>query len=142
MASLPAVQVNREFEYEISAGKIEPLKVENGFSILALVGDNMKSHTGVSGKMFTTLGQNGINIHAIAQGSTERNISADHLDEGRSKSGQHASRRVLLGRQTQVNVFIAGCRNRRQPPDRTASVAARAAFRGHAVESAGRRDRE
>ncbi|MEQ1643625.1 MAG: aspartate kinase, partial [Pyrinomonadaceae bacterium] len=68
--------VDRAFEYEINVGRIDPLKVENGFSILALVGDNMKEHTGVSGKMFTTLGQNGININAIAQGSSERNISA------------------------------------------------------------------
>ncbi|HLM61899.1 MAG TPA: aspartate kinase, partial [Pyrinomonadaceae bacterium] len=58
--------VDREFEYEINVGKIEPLRVENGFSILALVGDNMKEHTGVSGKMFATLGSQGINIHAIA----------------------------------------------------------------------------
>src|SRR5205823_12986920 len=46
-------RVDEEFEFEIRIGKIEPLKVENGFSILALVGDNMKAHTGVSGKMFT-----------------------------------------------------------------------------------------
>ncbi|HEX8733849.1 MAG TPA: aspartate kinase, partial [Pyrinomonadaceae bacterium] len=68
--------VDREFEYEIAVGKIEPLRVENGFSILALVGDNMKNHPGISGKMFGALGRNGVNVRAIAQGSSERNISA------------------------------------------------------------------
>ena len=52
------------------------LKVETGLSIIALVGDKMKSHPGISGKMFGALGRNGINVRAIAQGSSERNISA------------------------------------------------------------------
>jgi aspartokinase/homoserine dehydrogenase 1 len=64
--------VDREFEYEIAVGKIEPLKVENELSILALVGDNMRNHTGISGKMFGALGAQGVNIRAIAQGSSER----------------------------------------------------------------------
>ena len=68
--------VDAEFEYEIAVGKIEPLVIENDLSILALVGDNMRNHTGVSGKMFSALGAQGVNIRAIAQGSSERNISA------------------------------------------------------------------
>ena len=56
--------------------KLEPLFVEKDLSILALVGDNMKSHPGIGGKMFGVLGRNGVNIRAIAQGSSERNISA------------------------------------------------------------------
>ena len=49
--------------------------IEKGLSIIALVGENMKNHTGISGKMFGALGRNGINIRAIAQGSSEKNIS-------------------------------------------------------------------
>lgn len=68
--------VDLAFEPEIKAGKVDALKVERNLSIIALVGDQMKSHPGISGKMFGVLGRNGINVRAIAQGSSERNISA------------------------------------------------------------------
>ena len=67
--------LNDEFESDIKVGKVEPFRVERGLSILALVGDAMHHHTGLSGRAFDALGKNGINIYAIAQGSTERNIS-------------------------------------------------------------------
>jgi len=100
--------VDREFEYEIRIGKIDPLKVENGFSILALVGDNMKEHTGVSGKMFTTLGANGINIHAIAQGSSERNISAIINSKDIRKAVNTLHEEFFSDGKKQINLFIAG----------------------------------
>lgn len=100
--------VDREFESEIGVGKIEPLKVEQGFSILALVGDNMKQHTGVSGKMFMTLGHNGINIHAIAQGSSERNISAVIASKDVRKAVNTLHEEFFSDGKKQVNVFIAG----------------------------------
>jgi aspartokinase/homoserine dehydrogenase 1 len=100
--------VDREFKYEISVGKIEPLKVESGFSILALVGDNMKEHTGVSGKMFTTLGHNGINIHAIAQGSSERNISAIISSKDVQKAVNTLHEEFFSDGKKQINLFIAG----------------------------------
>ena len=100
--------VDAEFEYEIRIGKIEPLKVENGFSILALVGDNMKAHTGVSGKMFTTLGHNGINIHAIAQGSSERNISAIISSKDVRKAVNTLHEEFFSDGNKQINLFIAG----------------------------------
>lgn len=100
--------VDREFEYEINVGRIEPLKVENGFSILALVGDNMKAHTGISGKMFTTLGQNGINIHAIAQGSSERNISAIIASKDVRKAVNTLHEAFFSDGNKQINVYVAG----------------------------------
>jgi len=100
--------VDREFEYEIAVGRIEPLKVENGFSILALVGDNMKEHTGISGKMFTALGQNGINIHAIAQGSSERNISAIISSKNVRKAVNTLHEAFFSDGNKQVNVYVAG----------------------------------
>ncbi len=100
--------VDREFEYEIDAGKIEPLKVENGFSILALVGDRMKQHTGVSGKMFSTLGHNGINIHAIAQGSSERNISAVISSKDVRKAVNTLHEEFFSDGRKQINLFIVG----------------------------------
>ena len=68
--------VNREFAYEISLGRINPVGLEKGLAIVAVIGDRMKSHQGISGKMFSSLGKNNVNIRAIAQGASERNISA------------------------------------------------------------------
>ena len=68
--------IDDEFAYEIETKKVDPIKVEKELAIVALVGDNMKSHPGISGKMFGNLGRNGVNVRAIAQGSSERNISA------------------------------------------------------------------
>jgi aspartokinase/homoserine dehydrogenase 1 len=100
--------VDREFEYEIAVGKIEPLRVENGFSILAVVGDNMKAHTGVSGKMFSTLGAQGINIHAIAQGSSERNISAIINSKDVRKAVNTLHEEFFSDGNKQINVYIVG----------------------------------
>ena len=100
--------VDKEFEYEINVGKIEPLRVENGFSILALVGDQMKNHTGVSGKMFHALGAQGINIHAIAQGSSERNISAIISSKDVRKAVNSLHEEFFSDGVKQINVFVAG----------------------------------
>lgn len=105
---LAKLVVDREFEFEISKGRIDPLKVETGFSILALVGDRMKEHTGVSGKMFTTLGHNGINIHAIAQGSSERNISAIINSKDVRKAVNTLHEEFFSDGLKQINLFIVG----------------------------------
>ena len=62
-------------DYELETQKIYPLRIETELSIIALVGDNMRSHQGLSGKLFSTLGSNNVNVKAIAQGASERNIS-------------------------------------------------------------------
>lgn len=72
---LAVEQLDAEFETEIVNGKMRKAQCENDLSIVAIVGDNMRQHTGVSGKALRLLGLNGINIRAIAQGGTERNIS-------------------------------------------------------------------
>ena len=69
------ISIDKEFEYEISQRKINECQIENSLSNIAIVGDKMKSKKGVSGKLFSTLGNNNINIRAIAQGASERNIS-------------------------------------------------------------------
>ena len=107
-ASKAKQAVDREFEFEINVGRIDPLKVESGFSILALVGDKMKEHTGVSGKMFSTLGHNGINIHAIAQGSSERNISAIIASKDVRKAVNTLHEEFFSDGNKQINVYIAG----------------------------------
>jgi aspartokinase/homoserine dehydrogenase 1 len=67
--------INKEFELELQAKKLEYPEVENGLSILAIVGENMKRTPGMSGRLFNALGRNGVNVRAIAQGSSEYNIS-------------------------------------------------------------------
>ncbi|MDB5010528.1 MAG: aspartate kinase, partial [Mucilaginibacter sp.] len=64
-----------EFELELLARKLEPIVIEQNLAILAVVGENMKETPGVSGKLFYSLGRNGVNVRAIAQGSSEYNIS-------------------------------------------------------------------
>lgn len=63
------------FAYEIQLGKLNPLKVEMGFSIVCLVGDNVLGQSGATGRMLTALGSHGIRVRATAQGSSERNVS-------------------------------------------------------------------
>lgn len=70
-----AAALQEEFDADMALGRLEPLEIEDGLSIIALVGGGMKSAAGVSGKAFAALGQAKVNIRAIAQGSTERNIS-------------------------------------------------------------------
>ncbi len=100
--------VDTEFEYEIAVGKIEPLAVETGLSILALVGDNMRNHTGISGKMFAALGAQGVNIRAIAQGSSERNISAVIESENVKKAVNTLHEEFFSDGKRQINLYIAG----------------------------------
>ncbi len=75
-ADLAKKSVEQAFFAEIHQGQIESIQVSSKSSILAIVGDNMVKHPGVAGRFFKSLGQAGINIKAIAQGSSERNISA------------------------------------------------------------------
>jgi len=63
------------FAYEISLGKLNPLKVEKGYSIVCLVGNDLFSQRGTTGRMLDALGRRSIGIRAVAQGSSERNIS-------------------------------------------------------------------
>ncbi len=64
-----------EFELEIQANKLVIPAIEENLSVLAIVGENMKRTPGMSGRLFAALGRNGINVRAIAQGSSEYNIS-------------------------------------------------------------------
>lgn len=68
--------IRETFFNEIHHGRIQSIQVFKDCSILAAVGDNMAETPGVSGKFFTSLGNAGVNVRAIAQGSSERNISA------------------------------------------------------------------
>ena len=103
--------VDSEFAQEIQDKRIEPLIVERDMSIVAVVGDKMKNHHGTSGKLFGALGRNGVNIRAIAQGSTEKNISVV-INKADVKKALNVIHEAFFETPLkQVNVFIAGAGN-------------------------------
>ncbi len=103
--------INEEFNFEIKLFKVKPALVETGLSIIAIVGENMKNHQGLSGKMFSTLGKNNVNIRAIAQGASERNISAviDNKDVKKALNTLHE--KFFEDQVKQLNLFISGVGN-------------------------------
>ncbi len=103
--------VDNAFGYEIDIKKVEPLVVEKDLAIIALVGDNMKNHPGISGKMFGALGRNGVNVRAIAQGSSERNISAVIATRDVKKAINVLHEEFFETTYKQVNLFISGTGN-------------------------------
>jgi bifunctional aspartokinase / homoserine dehydrogenase 1 len=110
-AALAKLSVDDTFASEIAAGTVLPLYVEEELAIIALVGDNMKSHPGISGKLFGVLGRNGINVRAIAQGSSERNISAVISTKDVKKAVNVLHEDFFEATYKQLNLFIAGTGN-------------------------------
>ena len=74
-APLACEVLNAEFAKEIATGEINRVTAETGLATVAIVGENMKHTPGIAGKLFGTLGRNGINVIACAQGASETNIS-------------------------------------------------------------------
>ena len=103
--------INEAFAYERSLGKVKPVIVEMGLAIIALVGDQMKSHQGLSGKMFSALGKNNVNIRAIAQGASERNISAVIELEDVKKALNTLHEEFFEENIKQLNLFVMGTGN-------------------------------
>lgn len=103
--------IDKGFELEIAQSKIDPCIVEENLCIVALVGERMKNHQGLSGKMFSTLGKNNVNIRAIAQGASERNISVV-INEGDVKKALNAlHERFFEDNVKQLNLFVMGLGN-------------------------------
>jgi aspartokinase/homoserine dehydrogenase 1 len=105
------VAVDEEFGPEIVAGRVDPLRLETDLAIVALVGEQMRNHSGISGRMFGALGNNGVNIRAIAQGSSERNISVVIRAHDVRKAINVLHEDFFEESVKQVNVFVAGVGN-------------------------------
>ena len=103
--------IENTFAYEISKHKIDPVLIEEDLAIIALVGEKMKSHQGISGKMFSTLGKNNVNIRAIAQGASEKNISAVIASKDVKKALNSLHERFFEDQHQQLNLFIMGVGN-------------------------------
>ncbi len=100
--------VEEEFRYEIQNRQISPLVVETNNSIIAVIGENMSKVPGVSAKMFKALGKNGINVNAIAQGSSELNITAviDRHNEAKALNALHE---IFFETDVHsINIFLVG----------------------------------
>nr|WP_288834227.1 bifunctional aspartate kinase/homoserine dehydrogenase I [uncultured Flavobacterium sp.] len=103
--------INKAFEIEIAQNKIDPCIVEKNLCIIALVGENMKNHQGLSGRMFSTLGKNNVNIRAIAQGASERNISAVINERDVKKALNTLHENFFEENTKQLNLFVMGVGN-------------------------------
>ncbi len=107
-ASLACEVLNEEFAKEIEMGEISPMKAESGLATVAIVGENMKHTLGIAGKLFGTLGRNGINVIACAQGASETNISfvVDGASLRKTLNVIHDS--FFLSEYQVLNLFICG----------------------------------
>jgi len=96
-----------EFIAEIGFRQIDPLVIRRNLAMIAVVGNNMSGHPGVSAQLFETLGKNGINVIAVAQGANEMNISivVDSHNEDKALNCIHGS---FFLSQRKVHLFIAG----------------------------------
>lgn len=100
--------IREKFKHELQDYIIDEVKVEEDLSIVAVVGDNMRRKPGISGRVFQALGANGINIVAIAQGSSERNISVvvDRKNETKTLNTLHDA--FFLADVKTINLFLVG----------------------------------
>ena len=107
-AKLAKQVIEKEFQNEIRNEEIDEVQIEGDLSIVAVVGDGMKHSPGTSGRMFSGLGRNGVNVVAIAQGSSERNISAvvRQADVAKALNALHES--FFLSDRKVVNLFLVG----------------------------------
>ncbi len=110
-AMLAKEVLDNEFEFEISQKRINESQIESNLSNIAIVGDKMKSKKGISGKLFHSLGQNNINIRAIAQGASERNISII-IDKDNTKKALNALHETFFEENLKdIHIFITGVGN-------------------------------
>lgn len=100
--------IELEFQYEIRGGEMDDVMVENSLTIVAVVGEGMKHNPGTSGRMLGALGKAGININAIAQGSSELNISAVIQQTDTTKALNVLHEAFFLSDRKVLNIFLVG----------------------------------
>jgi aspartokinase/homoserine dehydrogenase 1 len=101
--------IGEEFSFEIQGGLLEKPAAEQNRVIIAVVGENMKNTSGISGKVFYALGRNGVKVAAIAQGSSEINISAVVAKQDEAKALNAIHEAFFLSGMRSVNLFLVGC---------------------------------
>ena len=99
-----------EFELELKSDILEPIEMRHHLAIVSLIGDGMRTHKGVAAKFFQALAQATVNIVAIAQGSSERSISAV-VEQRKTKHAISACHQSFFDVQHYLDVFLVGCGN-------------------------------
>ncbi len=107
-AELACEVLNDEFAKEIEMGAMYPMTVEKNLATVAVVGENMKHTPGIAGKLFGTLGRNGISVIACAQGASETNISFVVESKSLRKSLNVIHDSFFLSEYQVLNLFICG----------------------------------
>lgn len=102
--------LQEEFDEELRGGYLQSIASQRNLAVLAVVGDAMAGHPGVAARLFSALGNAGINIHAIAQGSSERNISTVIHAEDAERGLRTVHSAFYLSPQT-LSVGVLGCGN-------------------------------
>ena len=100
--------IEKEFQYEIQSKEMDEVWVENDRAIVAVVGEGMRNNPGTSGGLFNALGKNGINVDAIAQGSSELNISVVVAESDVSKTLNALHEGFFLSDRKLLNLFLVG----------------------------------
>ena len=108
MADAAEEAIQNEFAREIALDQINKVVIEKNLSIVAIVGENMKHSTGIAGKLFTTIGRNGINVSAIAQGASEYNISWVVRNDDLRKTLNVVHESFFLSENSELNIFLIG----------------------------------
>ncbi len=103
--------LKKEFHYEIQNKQVDKISSEKNLSIIGIVGDGMKNKPGISGDLFKTLGNNNINVVAIAQGSTERNISFLTKEKDLEKAITVLHDKFFNSNQNDPNIYLLGVGN-------------------------------
>jgi len=100
--------IEKVFALELKAKEMSPISVVENLSIVAIVGQRMKGVPGISGKLFNTLGINKVNLVAIAQGSSELNVSAVISSDDEPKALQAIHRAFFGAEKAVINLFVIG----------------------------------
>ena len=103
--------LHEEFANELESGDISDISAEHDLATVAIVGESMKHTPGIAGKLFNTLGRNGINVIACAQGASETNISFVITLKSLRKALNVIHDSFFLSETQVLNLFIAGVGN-------------------------------
>ena len=106
--ALAKLVIEEEFSREMELGKIDSVAIEEQLSIIAIIGEKMAHTPGISGRLFNALGKNGVNVAAIAQGSSERNLSIVIAQKDTSKTLNTIHEVFFLSDVKTLNIFIIG----------------------------------
>lgn len=100
--------IRTELRLDFIDGEISDIVIENDLALMAVVGEDMRATPGVSGKIFNSLGKNNINIKAIAQGSSELNVSFVIKNDDLKKALNVIHNAMFLSHKKIINIFLAG----------------------------------